>query len=645
MLKASWCFLERLLGSQFFDVIPPVTGGRTTWDLICQILWCLMTKHRVRERCLQRKLSRRFVWYLGSECRDAVCDGLQILDGSQLPLNTNDGLTEGFRLVERAELAVRATRSPPMAAIDVNLVVDPKSSQPDELILVAPLGFNFTPWLSDEFICVMSCSFNRVTSCQLHGNVAGRASARLTVARLTSVLEQVVIKVTTPAQNPPSTSWFINEPRLLSPGIWPATCSSRGERKSPKRCSGSGLGVWLPTGISFHLKDPSGVLIRQMLGAHVLYPGIPQIPGQMAFSFITNEKIESGGAIRVGYPTDIEVLCNGLYLSQVAITGEVTCMNFIQEGYFELRLDRPLPPGQQAFTVTSTCPAAVNDNVFYIIILTPTGQVSDAAMSIPGLRIQHGLPISAMPLIWGMAEPNRNTFVSTGIELLAELPLKDPPIMSEIIIEMPPDFSHQVQKTAQLETLTEPLPRREGGWLDVTDPRRLRLLMDEEAIQKLAIGSYRFQWPIMVPAVMPKYNIWELTVCSPAIRNESCTGSDDPRALVSFPLAGFGMGESHPSSIAFTQTGDASLVRANWSVLALLAAVAWRHARACFFARSEIGLPKRGHETANADSNLAPRNLIVGLTWALKPYVHSVSEASGSGGLGVAALGTAGDFF
>ena len=51
----------------------------------------------------------------------------------------------------------------------------------------------------------------------------------------------------------------------------------------------------------------------------------------------------------------------------MAITGEVTCMNFIQEalnhcffasaftflvqqGYFELRLDRPLPPGQQAFT-------------------------------------------------------------------------------------------------------------------------------------------------------------------------------------------------------------------------------------------------------------------------------------------------------
>lgn len=339
--------------------------------------------------------------------------------------------------------------------------------------------------------------------------------------------ENQVIKVTTPAQNPPSTSWFVN-------------------------AKDSATGLQLAWG-----EDMSGVTIRQMLGASVLYPGIPSIAGQMAFSFITNEKIESGGAIRVGYPTDIEILCNGQYLSQVAITGEVTCMNYIAEGYFELRLNRPLPPGQTAFTVTSTCPAAVNDNYFYIVVLTAAGQVSDAAMSISGLRIQHGLPVSAMPLIWGMAEPNRNTFVSTGIEILGELPLKDPPVMSEIIIEMPPDFSHQVHKTAQLETLTEPLPRREGGWLDVTDPRRLRLLMDEDAIQKLAIGAYRFQWPILVPAVMPKYNIWEVTLCSPALRNESCTGAGDPRALVTFPLAGFNMGEAHPSSIAFSQTGAA----------------------------------------------------------------------------------------
>eukprot|EP00913_Durusdinium_trenchii_P031380 g29380.t1 len=192
---------------------------------------------------------------------------------------------------------------------------------------------------------------------------------------------------------------------------------------------------------------------------------------------VAKEKIESGGAIRVGYPRDIEVLCAGAYFYPVALSGEVTCVNVLAEAYFELRLSRPLPPGQTAFTVTSTCPAAVNDNYFYIVVMTGAGQVSDAAMSIPGLRIQHGLPVSAMP---------------------------------EIIIEMPPDFSHQVQKTAQLETLTNALPRREGGWLDVTNPRRLRLLMDETAIQKLAIADYRFQWPIMVPAVMPKYNAGSL---------------------------------------------------------------------------------------------------------------------------------------
>ena len=87
--------------------------------------------------------------------------------------------------------------------------------------------------------------------------------------------------------------------------------------------------------------------------------------------------------------------------------------------------------------------------------------------------------------------------------------------------------------------------------------------------------AQRFQWPILVPAVMPKYNvlvsaaascgpttlvpdggsqlhclrivdlgcgqelrtcpakIWELTVCSPALMNESCTGSADPRVAAS----------------------------------------------------------------------------------------------------------------
>ena len=46
----------------------------------------------------------------------------------------------------------------------------------------------------------------------------------------------------------------------------------------------------------------------------------------------------------------------------------------VWEAYFELRLSRPLPPGQTAFTVTSTCPAAVNDNFFYIVVMTDTGQ-------------------------------------------------------------------------------------------------------------------------------------------------------------------------------------------------------------------------------------------------------------------------------
>ena len=70
----------------------------------------------------------------------------------------------------------------------------------------------------------------------------------------------------------------------------------------------------------------------------MLYPGIPSIAGQMAFSFITNdawltfgsrvaggysarpeEKIEEGGAIRVGYPTQLWLACKEYHIEKCAV--------------------------------------------------------------------------------------------------------------------------------------------------------------------------------------------------------------------------------------------------------------------------------------------------------------------------------------
>eukprot|EP00930_Biecheleria_cincta_P038971 TRINITY_DN26793_c0_g1_i2.p1 TRINITY_DN26793_c0_g1~~TRINITY_DN26793_c0_g1_i2.p1 ORF type:complete len:2370 (+),score=328.03 TRINITY_DN26793_c0_g1_i2:2584-9693(+) len=491
--------------------------------------------HRVTVKILTPRVPQ------ASDCMWTV----EILDDTALPLNTNDGRTLGYRLVDKLTMQAAAARSPPRAEINMELIVGLASTRPDRLVIVAPPGFNFTT------NCLISGGQTdqlnpALSGCTQGGDVAGRATAILSSnVPIRGTLQYVTIKITTPDSNPSSRSWYIRACTHPCPDM--------------KQKSG-----WLGWG-----EDPVGVSVRQMLGARVMYPGIPSIAGQMAFRFQTSDKLEAGGVLRVGYPSSMEINCAGNYLYKVNLEGGVRCTNYIKEGYFELKLDRPLPPGQQAFAVTSTCPSAVENNFFYIIVSDEFGQVQDAAMSIPGVRIQHGLALAALELIWGTAEPKRSTTVSLGIELLGELPLKDPPIMSELLVDVPEDFTQLVLKSSHVETLSQALPRRSGGWLDVSNPRRLRLLLDEDAVQTLAMGKYRFQFPIRVPAAMPKYNVWTITMCGPTNTNTTCSGPDDPRALVSFPLSGFKMGDTHPSSIQNQQTAGAWQVQLPLAWLAL----------------------------------------------------------------------------
>lgn len=455
---------------------------------------------------------------------------IEVLDSGALPVNTNDALTEGFRVVDRVVLDMEVARSPPMAEVRAVVSVDPKSTQPTELILVAPPGFGFPP---DCF--VSGGANNEITACARAPEVAGRAAARLTCRQggLTGPTEYVQILITTPAQSATEPSWFV-------------------DARSDTEQLGWGT-------------DPVGVEVRQMLGAGVVYPGIPAVSGQMAFRFITNEKIEAGGKLVVGYPSSITINCDGAYLYKIALEGEIRCSNFPREGKFELTLSRRLPPGQQAFGVTSTCPFAVNEaNVFYIKVLDHTGQVMDAAMNVPGGRIQHGLSVAALSLVWSNSEPNYAASISLGFELVQSLPPieKDPPVMSELVVKVPRDFLQQVRRKNQIEVLNQPLPWRSGEWLDASDPTKLNFWLDESITPELAVGRYRFSFPVLVPSRMPKYNVFVLTICGPAVNTTNataaspkCTGEEDPRAMVSFPLAGFAMGESHPSAEKYTVTG------------------------------------------------------------------------------------------
>merc|ERR1719443_1236113 len=56
-----------------------------------------------------------------------------IVDGSQYPINTNDGKTGGFNPVEKLQAFGYTVRSPPRATIDVNLKIDIASADVKEM--------------------------------------------------------------------------------------------------------------------------------------------------------------------------------------------------------------------------------------------------------------------------------------------------------------------------------------------------------------------------------------------------------------------------------------------------------------------------------------------------------------------------------
>lgn len=478
---------------------------------------------------------------------------LEILDDNELPVNTNDKLTKGFQLVKQIPFRIMAGKSPPMARIPVEVSINPMGTMPTEVLVVAPPLFNFT-----EECLVNAGTGDVAVSCVRTSPVAGREAAlvRFREPGLAKTSEFVQITVMTPAQNAPNPAWYA-QVRGIKPGM--------------ENLGSVELG-WAV--------DPVGLQVRQMRGAGVVFPGIPSISGQMSFRFETNLKVEGNGKLRIGYPRSITVNCEGAFLHRVGLLGDIRCTNFPREGYFEISLPRPLPPGRQGVAVTSTCPNAIDDpegNMFYIMVMDPEllgGNVVDAAMGIPGLRIQHGFPVRYLPLMWGSAEASRPASVSLGFELLADLPERDPPTMSELLIRLPRDFYHVVKRLSHVELSVDgaPLPLRDGLWLDFRSSSvYLRLLLDEAKTPFMKPGRYRIQFPVWVPGRMPRNNVWMLTICGPATATGGfCTDENSPRALVTFPLAGFSMNEVHPSTVQ-----DGQVSGACWRKASLVTFLLW----------------------------------------------------------------------
>jgi hypothetical protein len=76
-------------------------------------------------------------------------------------------------------------------------------------------------------------------------------------------------------------------------------------------------------------------------------------------------------------------------------------------------------------------------------------------------------------------------------------------------------------------------------WLDSTQPDRLRISLNTQktGISGLSeTGEYEFQFQVIVPAQIPNYNVWTVSLCK---GNGGCITSGDSAVQLVMPIPGF----------------------------------------------------------------------------------------------------------
>jgi hypothetical protein len=287
-----------------------------------------------------------------------------------------------------------------------------------------------------------------------------------------------------------------------------------------------------------------------MRDAGVIYPGIPEKPGQMAISFKTQEKLETAAYLRVLLPDTFGAQCNDGDWNPISLPAKTSCNSDAKKNYLEVTINQTLVPGMYALTVLAIPPASgPESNIFSLLVLNKDREVADAAMNLPGYEIRHGIKMVGTELIWSNSEMGKLTVISLGFKLLEMLPEKDPPEIAEILITCPDDFEHTVKTPRDITGMSPDLPLEEGNdWLDIENVKYIRIKLDKEKTKTLRQGTYSFVFPALIPQpLMPPRNFWTLSVCRSS--KDGCRSMHDEAVIVTFPFAGFQYGDVNPKSL------------------------------------------------------------------------------------------------
>ncbi|CAD7968709.1 unnamed protein product [Amoebophrya sp. A120] len=461
---------------------------------------------------------------LAPECQPQQLDpSIAVLTEIQcLPSNTNDGDQGGFHLVGKIAVTASAPGgSPPLAKLTTRVRINPAAATPNRLRIVAPSNFNFT-----EGNSLLTSSLD-VLECRQGPPMASRNTA-LCTCRPDGLQSEVSIDLlmVPPRKTPVPTAWFVIGEDSVSNAIvaW-------GE-------------------------DPIGYPIQQMAETTVLYTAVPGVESEITIGFKSSITLEGGGTILVLVPEAFEVNCEDGNLKPISLIGDVKC----EQGgnnQVRLKLSSTLPAAQYAFSMRTMVPQTTPvNNRFSVLLYDLQKEVRDAAMDREGLKMLSGIDIRFSDLSWNRADANKKSDMTVAFTVyesttsFGDRSLRD---LGEVLINFPEGFFHTIVSFSEVKTALNGQP---GGmplvmdeddvprWLDSTQQDRLRISLmtgpdvDPSGLQQQ--GTYSFSFQAVVPAQIPPYNVWTVSLCE---GSGGCISAFDSSVKLAFPVPGFVHGQ------------------------------------------------------------------------------------------------------
>jgi len=433
---------------------------------------------------------------------------IQVTDGSTLPVAHSFVELSGFPIIGELGLKVDAAKTPPAAYVEVSLLIVLGDARPTLITVIAPPTFMFKP------NCLVAGG-SGILGCSPGPMIAGRPTAQLScsAADLTNIVQGIKVFVGTPSEMPASRNWFV-EASMVKTG----TLIGWGE-------------------------DSAGITITPMKDVGVVYAGVPNIMSQLALRFRTSETLNRGGKLNIVTPPGFVISCVGTALKAISLPGLLECK--VKAPSVFLTLNDTLTPGEYAFAITVRTPVATpTPNTFSLLLVDERGRVQDSAMNLPGQDIRTDLGVVGTPLKWTSSEAGQASTITIGFTVKETVSVG---LLGAILITFPENFGHAIEKASSVVSKRDQLPLKKGDsdsdWLDFRMVDRLIIILDPA--KRVEKGNYQLEFPVTVPEQMPAYNVWQVTLCQHSA-NGVCLQAQGPQSLLTFPFAGFYLGEVMP---------------------------------------------------------------------------------------------------